>query len=156
MSVFGAYPRKTPSGDKIAAFRHPRSSSAPFQDAYLSSAPLESVVRLQVFHAGDGGDGSLCRGILLDYENGAQRALGQCRYNVDPTETYSQPAFICILETTTPPRPGWNKQRQAVRVEGACGEHGHDGDGWTCFTMEGNLEFWFTGEEASLTIMVDD
>jgi len=157
ISVLGAYPQEEPSEDGTAAFRHARSSSSPFWGpSYLSSAPLANVVRLQVFHASNGSDRPLCRGILLEYENGAQRALGECRYGVDPTETWSRPTSICVMEMTVPRQSG-NGTRTVMHVSGASScSHKHDDDGWACFAMVGNLEFWFDTEEASMTILVDD
>lgn len=150
LSAIGAY---STGSSTIAPFHYPRLSPPTFLPAYPSLAPLENVTCLQIFRDQDS---RLCRGILLEYKNGAQRALGQCRYGIDPVESSLKPARICVLDVLYSP-PQTSKRLQAIRVEStdSC-EHCHADDGWTCFTMKGNLEFWVNEEQSSLAVIVDD
>ena len=60
----------------------------------FSAAPLDNVALAKVFHQ----EGrSYCRGLLFVYQDGAQRALGDCRVGVDPYETYETPRTLYIL-----------------------------------------------------------
>ena len=49
--------------------------------ANYTAAPLDNIVRIDVFHE-RGSD--LCRGLLLEYANGGQRLVGDCRIGADP------------------------------------------------------------------------
>lgn len=158
ISVVGAYPgaeRGRRSTTPLVPFHSP-CPSAPFPDAYFSAAPLENVARLQVFS--DSNDTRLCKGILLEYRNGAQRALGQCRHQVDPAESCTEPAYICVLHFTYSPPPSSAPELRAARVKSSQ-RSGHDHgseQGWVCFTMEGTLKFWVSTEESDLSVAIDE
>ncbi|KAJ3529490.1 hypothetical protein NM208_g9731 [Fusarium decemcellulare] len=153
VSVIGAYPTGKEENTPIAPFRHPFIGDPPFPNAYFSSAPLESVNRICIFsnkHIG------MCIGILLQYENGAQRSLGQCRVGIDPTEDYVKPVRICFRRQVYT-RLGVSGELQATRVRVSSsgpGHHVHYEQGWTCFEMQGELEFWFSWQETRLTVIL--
>ncbi|KAI1481521.1 hypothetical protein F4774DRAFT_407827 [Daldinia eschscholtzii] len=67
-----------------------QSYDPPFSCVYFPSATLRNANCIQVFN----GEHWYCRGILLDYTNGAQRALGQCRIGVDSVQSYAMPAYF--------------------------------------------------------------
>jgi len=58
----------------------------------LSWAWLSDVAAAWVYLSPQ--DKRICRGILIEYGNGAQRALGQCRVNHDPCERYDAPRVM--------------------------------------------------------------
>jgi hypothetical protein len=58
----------------------------PFYAACWPPAPLSSVHRAGVYYDDQT---EFCVGILLEYENGSQRTVGQCRINVHPIEYYT-------------------------------------------------------------------
>ncbi len=152
ISVIGAYSKEGRLSGSIAPFCHPAPDVPPFQDACFSSAPLESVARAQVFY---NEENAYCRGILFEYENGAQQALGQCRLGVDPYKTCVKPSSFCLIHESYF-RPQTEVTFQAARVEFTHEpEHGHDKDSWACFTMSGTLRFWFTDETSHLSITID-
>ncbi|KFA81328.1 hypothetical protein S40288_08298 [Stachybotrys chartarum IBT 40288] len=160
ISIVGSYSTKCLESELVAPFGHPECIIPPFQNAYPSWAPLENVIGLQVFYNEENG---FCRGLLLEYENGAQRALGQCRIGVDPVHVYINPTHICFLRTTYSPAraptyspPRTPLQLKTVRVGCASGEHNHDEKGWVCSGMAANLEFWFTNEQTDLRAMIYD
>jgi len=35
-------------------------------------------------------------------------------------------------------------------------EHGHDEEGWTCSTLEGKVEFWFTKDGSDFIVVLDE
>ncbi|KAK8065301.1 hypothetical protein PG997_012048 [Apiospora hydei] len=79
-------------------------SASPIHHAIFSSAPLDNVTRLQVLgetESEPSSSGIICHAILLDYANGARRALGNCRLGVDSVvRTYLHPARICYRAFT--------------------------------------------------------
>lgn len=152
ISVIGAYATEKDDGSPMTPFCHPLIDDPPFPNACFSLAPLEGARRVCVFNHRQTG---LCMGILLEYNNGAQRSLGQCRVDVDPVEYYMKPARICFRRQAYT-RPGTSTSLQVTMVKstGTC-EHSHDEQGWTCFAMRGELEFWFSHEETKLTAIVD-
>lgn len=106
ISVIGAYSNIRHDSGPIAPFRPSQAGEPLVQNAYFSSAPLENVNGIKVF---DERKNRFCTGILLEYENGGQRALGQCRFNVDLARVYRRPVRICLFHTTHL-RPGTEKQ----------------------------------------------
>ncbi|POR31267.1 Uncharacterized protein TPAR_08516 [Tolypocladium paradoxum] len=149
VSVLGAYTTERDDGSPISPFAHPFIGDAPFPNACFSLAPLKGVSRVGVFNNRQTG---FCMGILLEYDNGAQRSLGQCRLDVDPVEYYAKPARICFRRQSYvgPRRTSVSLRATIVESTGRCG-HSNDEQGWTCFAMRGELEFWFSAEETMLT-----
>lgn len=149
----GAYSEA--SRGNCSPFIHPWTDDSPFPDANYSAAPLENVTYIHIFHNGESG---LCRGMLLGYQNGARRVVGECRVGVDPVEICASPAAICFIRTTYF-RPGTRVERRALRVKVATlatSDHSHGQDGWVCHRMRGNLEFWFTAEQSSMNVIIDE
>ncbi|KAH6851133.1 hypothetical protein B0I37DRAFT_129023 [Chaetomium sp. MPI-CAGE-AT-0009] len=62
-------------------------------DGYFSWAPLSGVSSTLVFYDQNTG---FCRGILFHYQNGASKAVGQCRLGVDPAESVARPVQLCF------------------------------------------------------------
>lgn len=152
VSVIGAYPTGEEDSSPMTPFHHPFIDDPPFLEACFSLAPLETVNRISVFNSKHT---SRCMGILLQYENGAQRSLGQCRVGVDPVEDCMNPVYICFRRHAYV-RSGTSVQLQATTVRSTTRQgHDHDEQGWTCFKMQGELEFWFSCEETKLTAIVD-
>ncbi|KND90843.1 hypothetical protein TOPH_04652 [Tolypocladium ophioglossoides CBS 100239] len=152
VSVIGAYAAEEADDSPITPFCHPHVGNAPFPNACFSLAPLENVSRVSVFN---NKQNELCMGILLEYDNGAQRSLGQCRVDVDPVKYYVKPTRICFRRQNYV-RPGSSVSLQATMVKSTARcEHSHDEQGWTCFAMRGELEFWFSIDETKLTAIVD-
>ncbi|KAF5688883.1 hypothetical protein FDENT_4599 [Fusarium denticulatum] len=58
--------------------------------------PLQGTTRIDVFTCKATG---LCRGMIFGYEDGAQRAVGQCRMGIDNVTTHINPTRICYSDT---------------------------------------------------------
>lgn len=91
------------------------------------------------------------------YQNGAQRALGECRLGVDPSERCSALSCLAFASDTVPDDRG--RSRYVVRVvvlpsppSPDDGDSDVDDGTWTsCF--EGSLvEIWFTHRDMLLTL----
>ncbi|KAJ3542142.1 hypothetical protein NM208_g4253 [Fusarium decemcellulare] len=151
VSVIGAYPTGE-DNSPLTRFRHPYIDDPPFPNACFSLASLEKINHMTVF---DDKHTGLCMGILLYYQNGAQRALGQCRVGVDPVKDYAKPGYVCFNRLTRI-RLGTSVQLQATIVSGGSSrDHDHKEEGWFCYEMQGELEFWFSHEETQLTVIAD-
>jgi hypothetical protein len=153
VSVLGAYPTREEDSSPITPFCHPRFiDDPPFPNACFSLAPLKNVNRISIFNYKHTG---LCMGILLQYQNGAQRSLGQCRVGVDPVEDYVKPVRICFRRQVCI-RSGSSVELQATTFTCTSRqEHDHDEQDWTCFKLQGELEFWFSHEETQLTMILE-
>jgi len=117
---------------------------------YISRAPLTHIRSALVFSRSNG----LCAGILLRYENGGVRAVGQCRIHVDASESFTNPSRFCFRFCTRV-----SGYKAGVRVEfGADGPdspHLHEGGAWQCFPLRGTLEFTFTPSWSRIAMIED-
>jgi hypothetical protein len=129
---------------------YPRPDDFPGAKWYFSSAPLENVSWIQLFYVEDG---LHCRGLLLEYAGGGQRALGQCRLGVDQSKMYTRPSSMAFTNVTRP-RPGSEKHKiERIEATKVGFDDVPEGDGsWSHFAMEGTLRFWFTYDEARLEV----
>ncbi|KAK3897145.1 hypothetical protein C8A05DRAFT_20026, partial [Staphylotrichum tortipilum] len=144
ISVISPYSNAEQTGTLIEPRTYPRPEQFPSPGWHFSCAPLDNVWRIQVFLEED----SLhCRGLLLEYEGGGQRALGQCRLLVDQTKTYNRPSRIAFTNVLRLPA-GSEFDLEATKV--AFDEIPEGGDGWSSFGMTGTLWFWFTEKETRL------
>jgi hypothetical protein len=154
ISVIGASPpvqhhavnRLSPFGktdDQIRLFSN---------DAYVSTAKMSNFRWIRIFY--DAFDG-FCRGMILKYRDGAERALGQCRIGVDPCRTYLRPLWMCYLRTTSLDE-GSQAQLRVVRAE--CSDevnHRHYDDKWRCRVvgpLGSIIQFQFSNRETDLRI----
>lgn len=115
--VIGAFLKAAPRDGETPAFstisgpqRCPFTFARASSEINFSAAPLDNITCAKVFYQ-QGREYS--RGLLLKYQNGAQRALGHCRVGVDPYQRYDAPRTLC---TSTMPVGGPNVLRGARRV----------------------------------------
>ncbi|KAI7764104.1 hypothetical protein LZL87_006486 [Fusarium oxysporum] len=143
-TVFGTYPRKQ-HHDSLPSFNNRWPNMDPllhlmFEHMYLSVAPLKDVTGIQVLED----ENFECKGMIFDYSNGAQRALGDCRFGHYRVKTYVRPRRLCYCHVQPTPAI-----MRGVHVEiGSESDHAHSGDDWKCSEMEGNIEFWFSKEHS--------
>lgn len=127
----------------------------------FSSAPLAGVTRATVFRPLEGeGGGDHCRGIVLEYENGARRAVGECRLGHDRFDVYKTPRAMRVSQTTivelNPKSIPSRVDREAWKVgfvNEEVGEDANPSDGWKTHQMEGVLHFWFHRDMGILRIV---
>ncbi|KAL6700174.1 hypothetical protein J3F84DRAFT_362948 [Trichoderma pleuroticola] len=106
---------------------------------YYSRTPLGQIAESTVYYRSDTGG---CRGILLRYKNGGCRAVGQCRVNVDPSETTAEPSLICVRNEVYRDSQGLTQEKTQVKFT-------HDtladkvDEGWARHPLEGFIEFYF-------------
>lgn len=124
----------------------------PLPNACNFHASLERVVCAQVF---SDRETERCRGILLEYEDGIKRALGQCRLGFDPVRCYEYPTRLCYLPGIYRLKRGHTREPRVVHV--AFDPESdllvrHDTGKWEICPMKGTLHFAFSCLETVLKI----
>ncbi|CAH0020516.1 unnamed protein product [Clonostachys rhizophaga] len=149
ITVFGAFaPEKD---DSVPSFLSAPPSNIPSGPALFSSVSLESVTCIEIFEGIKTGTPA---GILFHYENGAQRAVGNCRIGLDSVQTYIKPTRLCWQSISKRP----NSMRAIYKLDsGDYSKHQHcthltQNDIWVCNALEGTMEFWFSQEDSSILI----
>lgn len=137
----------SPSQTQELFYENPMSLAPPFEHAYFSYAELENVRNMEVYH-----DKKLriCRGVIVRYDNGAERSLGQCRIGVDSVRVFEEPQFFCYKKTKYL-RQGTRVERDSIAAECNRAAHHHGEGGWTCCRFPSRLEWWFTSEESRIS-----
>lgn len=157
VSTIGAYCGEEKDNAPIAPFKHFAVDDALFLNACYSIARLEDVCHVSIFRPERR---QHCVGLLLQYKNGAQRALGQCRLGVDRVEHCTYPTHICLYPRFHLRQEPGQEHPMRIRVTmveaTAASSHTHEGGRWVCCTMEGDLEFWFSDVAAKLLVTVDE
>ncbi|UKZ60298.1 uncharacterized protein TrAtP1_001578 [Trichoderma atroviride] len=140
-----------PTRASLGATDH--TASRPWK-AYYSSASLEGILDVHVFTVGWK---KLCKGILIEYENGSKRALGQCRLGVDDVQSWHRPLSMhCVpvdyernvndlINETRKSRSAqvtFDCESSHVTEDGSLEENHHE--------LKGRLNFWFTLNEVFL------
>ncbi|PON29443.1 hypothetical protein TGAM01_v201692 [Trichoderma gamsii] len=129
-------------------------SSSLLPKAFFSSAPLEGILNAHVFTVGWK---KLCKGILIEYENGSKRALGQCRLGLDEVQSWHKPLSMHYVpeeygrtvgdlinesRTSRSAQVAFDCESSHVTEDGSLEENYHE--------LKGCLNFWFTYHEVEL------
>ncbi|ETS84938.1 hypothetical protein PFICI_02963 [Pestalotiopsis fici W106-1] len=151
VSDVGAHPPSEPGGSSSVQFR-PLWADKPAWDnpgsQYFSAAPLGGVTRMQIFQVEECyfWDSLIFSGILFDYENGAQRAVGECLVGVAPSTIYMNPKRICVHKAQDGEAIVNDTEASFNCCEIEAGselEHDHGEEhGWFCYTLEGYMSWW--------------
>ncbi|EMT61219.1 hypothetical protein FOC4_g10014268 [Fusarium odoratissimum] len=107
-----------------------------------TKVPAKDITHANVYYNRRNG---YCKGLLLEYASGAQRAVGQCRIGVDPFKAYGKPSWICYRDICDPETC---EETGSCIVECTTGTNSHEreprdiGD-WVCMRPRGGgyLEF---------------
>ncbi|KAK6070698.1 hypothetical protein SCUP515_08307 [Seiridium cupressi] len=154
VTVFGTYSQDPYNDNPFVPFHWPGYETHTKLFGNFSSAPLQDVTHIQVLIDRESRN---CRGIIFDYKNGAQRAVGNCRQGVDIAESYSNPTRICYRSLKYSFSPDMSARDEMVRVEsGSDSTHCHEEGGWVCGELEGNLKFWVSDAQSTMRIDMED
>lgn len=155
-------PDFSPRSESCGSYRYPFANPPILRepDVHFSFAPLNDVRWIEIFYR-HSEDSLHPRGILLGYENGGQRALGECRIYEDAQKTYEMPTSFCFCNSTSFELSGGlsnsDSTYAAVAVGTAFAEpvetHAHDDWIWECFEMAGTLMCWFTEVEGHFSVI---
>ncbi|KAJ3499597.1 hypothetical protein NLG97_g224 [Lecanicillium saksenae] len=115
---------------------------------YQSSACLDHVARTEIFLDTDK---ISCRGILVQYEDGTERALGECRVGVDPSQTCVKPQEIWYKDVS------WDSIGTELFCKAEVEFRSSTTnvtlrEGWLRAEMERELKCWFNHEVAFFKI----
>lgn len=146
ISVLGLYPQKwrtirstLPSPLQASLFRGTLFSEAPLEKVEHALTFLDTKTRF-------------CVGILLKYQNGAQRALGQCRVGIDMVHYCETPAYILYAPSTYSSSKVETKLR-SVKVQFERVYTGVSQPRWTRSEMEGIIQMWFNARQTILRVV---
>lgn len=124
----------------------PAPENPPLSDACYASAQLKDVISVWIFR--DEKD-QFCRGLIVEYFDGTERALGCCRIGVDPAERC--PA-VERLSFKAAQRIGLSIDHTVmVRTYQVSKGSGYDNAGWTSCSEGDILEAWATETEMVMT-----
>lgn len=160
ITIFGTFSFRNPDGSQthdrtpLNFSPHWPPNAPSLNHQVFSSAPLKDITRIQIF----GDPNGFTQAVIMDYKNGARRALGDCRLGTDEdeVETYENPTYVCCRSTGS---INAHMARRSIRVvTGEHSSHCHEDDGafWTCSAVEGHLEFWYSEEGALIALSRED
>lgn len=155
LSIIGAHPqnRQQPVGvdpSQLQPIASPRVGRGCFSTAHLKDATRLSVFEDPITHA--------CKGVVIDYANGGQRAIGQCRVGEHPVVEYDSPSTIYVAPVGDR-RQKWGLGEArvvAVSESGPTPEHMKAFDstaGWRSYALSGEMQFWFDRHVSQLLIV---
>lgn len=130
-----------------------QSDVLPLPAAYLSSASLENVLNIYIF---TDKLTKLCKGIMIDYNNGLKRALGQCRLGLDSVQSYKSPLTLSYASISQPACGKYQILYKNVYVIcDSLNELNLQDEElvWEHHEMKGQLYFWFTAHEVYLQVL---
>ncbi|PNP46479.1 hypothetical protein THARTR1_10801 [Trichoderma harzianum] len=142
LSFFGAY-QASPATFDVASrpiFPHPGATQMG-QYTYYSWASLDGVSSVVIFYEDDF---DFCRGLMLYYENGGRRTVGDCRVQMDRQATVDRPTRICFRTKVPESLMGENGIGTVCKLRVEFEHHnGHEGDEfWHCLPFRGIIRFW--------------
>ncbi|KAF5580731.1 hypothetical protein FPANT_9223 [Fusarium pseudoanthophilum] len=109
-----------------------------------TAAPAKNVTRADVYYDRRNGH---CKGLLLQYANGAQRAIGQCRVGIDPFKAYEEPSWFCFRNIFDSESESLEENRSCfVECTTVTNNHKHepcDIDDWQCMRAGAGLYLEF-------------
>jgi hypothetical protein len=149
ISTIGVYCADSDSNKARAGdFLYPPPPKCPLVDkdiVYHSSTSLENVKCARVFLVTEDGP---CTGILFEYDNGTQQAVGQCAPFVWPERRFHRPLWFYH-------RPVQGTFGLGILVSFALAPlRDEDCPGFSCERMAGTVTFW-TGWK-SIALVVDN
>ncbi|POR32421.1 Uncharacterized protein TPAR_07376 [Tolypocladium paradoxum] len=153
ISFVGAYSEDEGHRLQDTNLSHERSPSTAITPSF-SSASLERASRIQIFYISET---AICRGIIIQYEDGLRRALGQCRLGIDPVQEFAMPTHLCFSNATFR-QPRMDEELRGVSVVSTTAKriHDHKGPCWTCCEMTGFLNFYFENGATKLEHVIGD
>lgn len=143
LSLIGAYPqnREQPAGidaSQLTPIATPRVGRGCFSSADLKDATHLSVFEDSVTRA--------CKGVIIEYASGAQRAIGQCRVGEDPVVEYHHPEKICVAPVGDRKQSlKWGLGEARVIGVSSSSPLSSTDDNllWRSFDLRGEMQFWF-------------
>ncbi|KAL2146820.1 hypothetical protein VTI28DRAFT_2301 [Corynascus sepedonium] len=109
-----------------------------------SHASLEHVCRVQVYYCS--AIGGLCLGMLLQYENGGQRAVGQCRVHESLSRVFNRPSFMAYCNIPD------SEGGVDILFDELPPPDDEFPDSWCYYAMAGTVECWADADTATISV----
>ena len=146
LSIVGAFPQNREHPVHIDTSQMPPLATPRIGRGCFSTAPLRGVAGITVF---EDAVTRYCKGIIIDYENGGARAIGQCRIGEDPYVFYEHPVSLCMAPVgERKPSMRWGYGECMVvavgseRVTVPLFDNGKRLE-WCQYPLRGEMQFWF-------------
>jgi hypothetical protein len=122
-------------------------------NACLTSALLKEVKCIWIFLSKDT-DIEFCRGLIIEYLDGSQTALGSCRLGVDSFERCADLSLFSFTSVTIEAAYGEGAPRRLVKVKVAPrSEDGPLDVDWTYCSEGDTLKVWVTWSDLVLQVV---
>ena len=160
LNLFGAHPGLAADAEaQVAPFSTAYPQPNPISRimaTYFSWAPLANVSSTVAYYDDATGD---CRGVVLHYEGGGARAVGECRLHVDRAERVDRPARVCFRTELVDSQSLLTAHRVQAKFEQHAPSQPDSGlaalpAGWQARPMRGVVKFWFM--DCSWFLAVED
>lgn len=132
------------NGDKCPDLSPVPSDNPPLPNASYASASLDNVACIRVFRDSQT---DLLAGILVEYANGSQHALGSCRLGLDPAEGCADVARVAFAATVVGEETRRPRRSVKARICLAPEEKNALDESWAFCSKGGTLELWYTAGE---------
>lgn len=131
-----------------------REPPVPIESPYYSIANLNDVSTVWVFRDKDT---RYLRGLVFEYSNGGERAVGTCRTGLDPVERCTDPSRLRFASFQVPVSPGMSPPPVRGRPLNVVQVKQGDGleAGWTVCPERGWIETWFNHHELLIILTHD-
>ncbi|OBR09202.1 hypothetical protein CH63R_07967 [Colletotrichum higginsianum IMI 349063] len=136
-------------GRKCSGLRPSIPSVSSLPNASYASATLTDVTCIWVFRESQT---DFCRGLIVQYANGSEQALGYCRLGYDPTERCADVSQFAFAALECKMENGLSRRIVKVKVSAALRDGGYLGQDWTRCSNGCTLEVWATGTEMVMTV----
>ncbi|KAI3530631.1 hypothetical protein CABS03_15150 [Colletotrichum abscissum] len=129
----------------------PAPENPPFPDACHALAKLSCVKSIWIFRDEES---RFCRGLIVEYHDGTEKVLGQCRVGVDLAERCGAVEQFSFKVVRRQERPGKRMAMVMVMVRSSRsqGNDACDDGQWTVCSHEDTLEVWATATQMVMTI----
>lgn len=157
LSIIGAHPQNRLQPVGVDASQLPPIATRRVGRGCFSTATLRGAARLSVF---EDPTTRACKGVVIEYANGGQRAIGQCRLGDHPVVEYDSPETV-YLAPVGDRRQSMKWGLGEARVV-AVGQSGPTPEAtaalasttsWQSYGLGGEMQFWFDRNVSQLLIV---
>lgn len=129
---------------------------SPGPDGIFASASLQDIRNVRVFSTIFDDGERVFKGLLIEYENGTRRAVGQCRLGVDDFEEYHRPLSFSYANVHYWPGCSCRGRHRGAHIV----FHSESQPGllegnlpWEHYPMIGTLTAWFSSHDMRLKVI---
>ncbi|KAK0111437.1 hypothetical protein ONS95_001797 [Cadophora gregata] len=147
LSILGV----TPKGQVCSELSpSPPAGASPLPDAFYASASLKNVACIWVFRDTQA---DFCRGLIIEYLDGSQQALGCCRLGFDPVERCPDLTQFTFSSSEYSQKNGSRRAAVKVRILPVSVDSNWLDAGWTSCSEAHTLQVWVTATEMAMNVI---